>query len=157
MDEIAGDVGLAKPSLYYYYPTKESLFRAVIAQEQGQFVRDMEELLTRSIPASQKLKEYVGVRFREITSISVDLFKNLEERELKAIQRILVLGRSSGEFSCADPHETAQLLLHVLHGLRLRVFRREEGTPVSDEDYDALKNESVLFVNVLLHALQNHH
>jgi TetR/AcrR family transcriptional repressor of mexJK operon len=174
MDEIAGDVGLAKPSLYYYYPTKESLFRAVIAQEQAQFVRDMEHLLARESPASHKLKEYVGVRFRlfrelvnlntlsfktwsEVRSMSGDLFKNLEELELKAIHRILTSGKNSGEFSCANPHQTAALLLHVLHGLRLRVFRSDEGRPVTDEAYAELKKESELFVDVLLHALRIHH
>jgi TetR/AcrR family transcriptional repressor of mexJK operon len=172
MDEIARDVGLAKPSLYYYYPTKESLFRAVIAQEQSQFVRDMEILLKKESPASQKLKEYVGVRFQlfrklvnlntlsfkswsEIRSMTGDLFNNLETQELKAIHRILMLGKSSGEFSCANPHQTATLLLHVLHGLRLRVFRGEEGRPVADEAYAELKKESELLVNTLLHALRH--
>ena len=174
MEEIAGEVGLAKPSLYYYYPTKESLFRAVIAHEQSQFIRDIHDLLTRESPASQKLKEYVGVRFRlfrelvnlntlsfrtwsEVRSMSGDLFKNLEEQELKAIHRILTLGKKSGEFFCAKPHQTASLLLHVLHGLRLRVFRGEEGGPVTDEAYAELKRESTLVVDTLLHALRSHH
>lgn len=174
MDEIAGDVGLAKPSLYYYYPTKESLFRAVIAQEQSQFVSDMDNLITRGIPASTKLKKYVGVRFKlfrklvnlnalsfrtwsEVRSISGDLFNNLEKEELKAILHILTLGKSSGEFSCVNPHRTAVLLLHVLHGLRLRVFRGEEGGIVTDEAYAELKKESELFLDIVLNALRTHH
>jgi AcrR family transcriptional regulator len=174
MDEIAGDVGLAKPSLYYYYPTKESLFRAVVAREHGRFAKEMEELLARDIPASQKLKEYADVRFRlfrelvnlnapsfkswsEIASISGDLFKNLEARELKAIRHILALGRSSGEFSCADPHRIAHLILHVFQGLRFRVFRQNEGMPLPDEAYGELRNELHLIVDVILQALQNHH
>jgi AcrR family transcriptional regulator len=174
MDEIAGDVGLAKPSLYYYYPTKESLFYAVIAREHGRFVKDMEELLAREIPAGQKLKEYTNARFRlfkelvnlnapsfkswpEITSISGDLFKNLDEQELKTIRHILALGKSSGEFTCADPHRIAQLLLHVFQGLRFRIFRNNEGMPLPDEAYAQLKNDLELIVDVLLQALQNHH
>jgi len=174
MDEIAGDVGLAKPSLYYYYPTKENLFRAVIAQEQSQFVSDVDNLITKGIPASAKLKKYVGVRFQlfrklvnlnalsfrtwsEIRSMSGDLFKILEEQELKAIHHILTLGQSSGEFSSVSPHRTAVLLLHVLHGLRLRVFRGEEGRPVTDEAYAELKKESELFVDIVLNALRTHH
>jgi len=174
MDEIAGDVGLAKPSLYYYYPTKENLFRAVIAQEQSRFIRDMDNLITRGIPASTKLRKYVGVRFRlfrelvnlnalsfrtwsEVRSMSGDLFKNLEKQELKAIHRILTLGKSSGAFSCVSPHRTAVLLLHVLHGLRLRVIRGEEGRPVTDEAYAELKKESEHFVDIVLNALRTHH
>ena len=89
--------------------------------------------------------------------MSGDLFKNLEEQELNAIHRILTLGKSSGEFSCANPLQTATLLLHVLHGLRLRVFRGEEGRPVIDEAYAELQKESKLFVDILIHALQTHH
>ena len=87
-------------------------------------------------PASHKLKEYVTVRFRlfrelvnlntlsfrtwsEVKSMSGDLFKTLEAEEMKAIQHLLTLGKSSGEFTCANPHQTASLVLHVLHGLRL--------------------------------------
>jgi hypothetical protein len=58
--------------------------------------------------------------------MSGDFFKNLEEQELMAIHHILTLGKRSGEFCCAKPHQTASLLLHVLHGLRLRVFLGEE-------------------------------
>jgi AcrR family transcriptional regulator len=38
MDEIAEDVGMAKASLYYYYPSKEDVFRAVLRREQEQFL-----------------------------------------------------------------------------------------------------------------------
>jgi TetR/AcrR family transcriptional repressor of mexJK operon len=174
MDEIAGDVGLAKPSLYYYYPTKEHLFRAVIAGEHAQFVRDLDEILSKESPASNKLRAYAGERFRlfrelvnlnslsfrswsEVRSMSGDLFKNLEAKELKAIQRILKMGNSAGEFVCPHPHQTATLLLHLLHGLRLRIFREEEGRPVTEEAYADLKKESDLVVDLVLNALRTHH
>jgi len=34
MDEIAEDVGMAKASLYYYFPTKEVIFRSIVLHEQ---------------------------------------------------------------------------------------------------------------------------
>lgn len=172
MDEIAGDVGLAKPSLYYYYPTKESLYRAVVAQEQEKFVRGMDELVRSGTPAGSKLSEYVGARVRlfremvnlnalnvkswsELKSISGDLFRNLEERELNAVREILSLGVASGEFTCADPQQMAEMVLHVLQGLRLRVFRQSDGMPVLEEAYEELQKESGLFVNILLRALKS--
>ena len=44
MDEIAGDVEMGKASLYYYFPTKEDLFKAVVIQEQNEFVNYIETL-----------------------------------------------------------------------------------------------------------------
>lgn len=38
MDEIAADIGMAKASLYYYFPTKVDLFIAVVTEEQDQFI-----------------------------------------------------------------------------------------------------------------------
>ncbi len=172
MDEIAGDVGLAKPSLYYYYPTKESLYRAVVAREQEKFVRDLQQLVRSGIPEGEKLKEYVGARvqfFREMVnlnslnfkswselkSISGDLFRNLEEQELNAVREILSLGTASGEFTCVDPQQMAEMVLHVLHGLRLRVFRQSDGMPVLEEAYGTLQKESGRFVTLLLRALKS--
>ncbi len=172
MDEIAGDVGLAKPSLYYYYPTKESLYRAVVAREQEKFVRQMAELVRSGIPSGAKLKEYIGARVRlfremvnlnalnfkswsELKSISGDLFRNLEEQELNTVREILTLGVASGEFACADPPQMAETVLHVLQGLRLRILRLNDGMPVLDGTYAELQRESDLFVNVLLRALKS--
>ncbi len=172
MDEIAGDVGLAKPSLYYYYPTKESLYRAVVAREQEKFVGELQQLVRSGIPQGEKLQEYVAARvqlFREMVnlnalnfkswselkSISGDLFRNLEEQELNVVREILSLGTASGEFTCADPQQMAEMVLHVLHGLRLRVFRQSDGMPVLEEAYEALQNESGRFVTVLLRALKS--
>jgi hypothetical protein len=134
----------------------------------------MEELLAKGIPASQKLKEYASFRFRlfrelvnlnapsfkswsEIASLSGDLFRDLEEQELKTIRDILMEGKSSGEFACPDPHRTAELFLHVFQGLRFRVFQRNEGMPLPDEVFTHLKNDLELIVVVFLQALQNHH
>jgi TetR/AcrR family transcriptional repressor of mexJK operon len=172
MDEIAGDVGLAKPSLYYYYPTKESLFRAVIVDEQGRFFGDIQALLTRDCTAAEMLRGYVSVRltlFRElmnlnalnfkswaeIRSISGDLFSSFQEKELAALEGILSRGHSAREFSCPDTHQTATLLLHLLHGLRLRIFQGESGGPVAEDAYVELRRESELLVDLVVHAFRN--
>ena len=38
MREIADDLNLSKASLYYYFPDKESLYRAVVEKEQSEFL-----------------------------------------------------------------------------------------------------------------------
>ena len=69
MDEIAADVDMGKASLYYYFPAKEDLFRAVISQEQNQFIGAIEDILTKNISVSKKLVQYVEKR--------VDFFQDL--------------------------------------------------------------------------------
>jgi AcrR family transcriptional regulator len=171
MDEIASDVGLAKPSLYYYFPTKEKLFRAVIRHEQQEFARDIALMLKKDAPAGEKLRTYVEVRislFRELVNLSAlgvqtwaevssmfgDLFKTLEEQELKLIHAILLAGKAAGELALANPAQTARLILHVLHGLRLRAFAGGRPPQVDHSFYTDLKKESDHLIDLLLDGMK---
>ncbi len=171
MDEIASDVGMAKPSLYYYYATKEQLFNAVISQEQQQFAADIEALLKRRVPAGQKLRDYVGIRLRlfrelvnlshigfdswtEMKAVSREPFRNLEQQELKYIQTIVAEGRATGEFAIPHPHQTAQIFLHVLQGLRLRMLRSPGSLVFDDAAYTELRKESDTVIDWLIHGIR---
>ena len=59
MDEIAGDLGMSKASLYYYFPTKEDVFREVVSQEQWGFFSRMEAELSKDKLPSSKLQDYI--------------------------------------------------------------------------------------------------
>ncbi len=173
MDEIASDVGMAKPSLYYYYPTKESLFLAVIAEEEQRFTSHVDAMLQRRIPASQKLKEYAGLRlmlFRELMNLSQlgfdswlelkgaarDRFRTLEQQETAFIEQILAEGKASGEWTPLHPRQTALVFLHILHGLRLRMLRSAP-PPVPDESaYAELRKETELAIDYFIHGIRIH-
>ena len=171
MDEIASDVGLAKPSLYYYFPTKEKLFRAVIGREQEKFVRDIELMLKEDAPAGEKLRGYVDTRIRlfrelvnlsalgvqswaEVSSIFGDLFTSLEEQELKLLQAVLLAGKGTGELGLVNPAQTAKLILHALHGLRLRTFSGGRPPQAEDGTYADLKKESDHLIDLLLNGMK---
>jgi TetR/AcrR family transcriptional repressor of mexJK operon len=64
MDEIATDVEMGKASLYYYFQTKEDLFRAVIASEMDHLQADIGKLFLKKNSASQKLLEYTELRMK---------------------------------------------------------------------------------------------
>jgi AcrR family transcriptional regulator len=171
MDEIASDVGLAKPSLYYYFPTKENIFRAVIGHEQEKFTRDIEVMLKKDAPAGEKLREYVDMRIRlfrelvnlsalgvqswaEVSSIFGDLFMSLEEQELKLLHAVLLAGKATGELDLLNPAQTAKLILHVLHGLRLRTFSTGRPPHVENSTYADLKKDSDHLIDLLLNGMQ---
>ncbi len=171
MDEIASDVGLAKPSLYYYFPTKEKLFRAVIGHEQERFTRDIELMLKKEAPAGEKLREYVDMRIRlfrelvnlsalgvqswaEVSSIFGDLFTILEERELKLLHAVLLAGKENGELELVNPAQTAKLILHVLHGLRLRTFSTGRPPYVESTTYADLKRDSDHLIDLMLNGMK---
>ena len=118
MDEIAGDIEMGKASLYYYFPTKEDLFKAVIIEEQNEFIKEIEQMQKTAISAGEKLHEYVSLRlkyfqsfinlgtagvhsFHEIKSTFKQLFIDFEEKELTLLMQIVHEGISNNEF-CSE-------------------------------------------------------
>ncbi len=143
MDEIAEDIGMAKASLYYYYPAKDDVFRAVIRREQEEFLRQTATILDSSVTASQKLRAYVNRRIvlagqlANLSALNVkfwqemkpkfkDLFVAFAQEELQSLKKIIAEGKASGEFAVPSPEKTAELLLHLLHGLRLRLSQHAQ-------------------------------
>lgn len=170
MDEIAADIGMAKASLYYYFPSKELLFKAVVEREQGQFFSKIHAMMEQHITASGKLKEYVRLRleyFRELVNLgSITLKKSSEgkeifkslidsflEKEKKLLETILHEGKRNDEFSFGSVPQTAELFLHILQGIRLRTIN--EAPHRLDEDrYQQLQKEMDLFVSIFAKGIQ---
>jgi len=171
MDEIARDIGMGKASLYYYFPTKESLFKAVISHELDEFLEQAKELLKANISAAEKLDQYVRQRlqyFRELINLSKlsfhslyemkplfgDLFEVFARGELEIITQILLEGNEKDELSVENPRQTAELLLHILQGLRLRILPKVHETFINEEHYEQLREEMLLFVNIFLRGIE---
>ena len=116
MDEIAQDIGMCKASLYYYFPTKESIFKEVIAREQDKFIELITPLLQQELPAGVKLQLYMEKRsiclqellnlsainsnaFYQIKPLIADLFEKFALKELAIIIQILEEGHTTGHSS----------------------------------------------------------
>lgn len=79
MREIADDLKLSKASLYYYFPDKESLYRAVVEKEQVEFILKISERILRIQEPDQLLREYANSRlsyFRTLLNLSRLRFEN---------------------------------------------------------------------------------
>jgi TetR/AcrR family transcriptional regulator len=173
MDEIAADVGIGKASIYYYFPTKEDLFRAVVKHEQEEFLRLMEPILTQETSSTRKLSDYLARRleyFRNFVNLSslstnallqpdplfVELFRALNKHDHRMIESILEGGVRSGEFTrCVDVKETAELCTHLLQGLRLRALKRH-GTGAQEEGHSEHRRDLERLAALLVRALNNH-
>jgi TetR/AcrR family transcriptional regulator len=170
MDEIADDIGMAKASLYYYFPTKEAIFRSVVQHEQEEFLAQVKEVLERCDSASQMLVEYARLRMKlterlsnlsqihqqawhDVRPIFNELFKTFVQHELQYVTQILQEGKKSGEFHLEEPKKIASMILHVLQGLHLRFFRGYDQQAINESDHELFEHETLLFVNTILHGL----
>jgi TetR/AcrR family transcriptional regulator len=170
MDEIAEDIGMAKASLYYYFPTKEAIFRSVVQHEQEEFLVQAKEVLAHSGSACNKMVEYVQLRMKlterlsnlsqihqqawhEVKPILKELFAPFIQQELLRITQVLQEGKKAGEFQVEHPQKTAAMVLHVLQGLHLCFFRGYDQRAINESDRELFEHETLLFVNTILHGL----
>jgi TetR/AcrR family transcriptional regulator len=170
MDEIASDVGMGKASLYYYFPTKEDLYKGVIQREQKEFLRRLRRILVLDISAGDKLRRYVEQRltyFAELVNLQLlsvhswlstrplfrDLFESFAAQELKYLTEIVRAGKKSREFDVRSPDATAALILHVLQGLRLRAARDAQFYERQHELPNEVEREMRQWIELLIRGL----
>ena len=170
MDEIASDVELGKASLYYYFPTKESIFNQVISEEQNELANEIETIISKNIPSSEKLMEYVKVRinffqklvnlgtlsvhsFYDSKSIYKKLFSEFEAKEFGFMQTILNEGIKKGEFRKDLDKETPPVLLHILQGLRLRVLKKYKEIELDEKVIKDLQKEMHIAFTMIINGI----
>jgi TetR/AcrR family transcriptional regulator len=170
MDEIADDLGMSKASLYYYFPTKEAIFRSVVKREQDEFAARADELLREKVHAPDKLRRYTRFRSeltgrlmllsrfdpktrKQIAPIFKELSASFARCELGVIVHIVNEGRMSGDFRTPHPQKTASLILHVLQGLRFRYIMDEALPRAVQSVADELERESLFFIDTLISGM----
>ena len=171
MREIADDLRLSKASLYYYFPDKESLYRAVVEKEQAEFLSKISERMVRIQEPEQLLREYVTVRlayFRTLLNLSrlrlesyadlkpvfretIRLFK---AREMEIIKKIFEKGINAGIFSIKDTDQTASLFLDLLKGLRISVVNDKSTLFIENEEYEGLLEKTMVFTDIFIKGLK---
>jgi TetR/AcrR family transcriptional regulator len=170
MEEIASDVELGKASLYYYFPTKEDLFKEVIALEKKELVQNIHLIIEKSIPASQKLREYVKLRMKffqdvinlgtlslhsytDSKSIYQEIFLAFEKVELSLIKKIIAEGKQLKEFGIKTKNETVIVFLHILQGLRCRILRRNNSRVLTKEIHNNLLKEMLVATEIFINSI----
>ena len=120
MDAVAAEAGVAKGSLYNYFPSKHSLFVQVFTTALGEDEQANEMLLTQPISASEKLTRHVDFWFSRLehykrigglvlefwaNAARVDregpiagIFQQMYSRWHGRISAIIAEGVASGEF-----------------------------------------------------------
>jgi len=171
MEEIASDVEMGKASLYYYFPTKEELFRSVISQEINELQKNIELILQNPISASEKLFSYVEQRmqfFQKLINLgtvsfqshfkSKSLFKKIfldfAEIELGLLEKIFEEGKQAGEFDSKISKDTAIVFLHILQGLRCNVLKWSSEQGIDGKARKNLQKEMGLATEIFIRGIK---
>ena len=171
MREIADDIRLSKASLYYYFPDKESLYKAVVEKEQAEFIGKISERFTSISEPELLLREYSVIRlsyFRTLLNLSrlrLESYSNLKpvfretiqsfmEKEKAIILRIFDNGISKGIFSIKNTEKTASLFLDLLKGLRISVVNDKKTLIIDEEEFEKLLENTILFTDIFINGLK---
>jgi AcrR family transcriptional regulator len=171
MREIAEDLNLSKASLYYYFPDKESLYRAVVEKEQDEFIAKISENILNIHDPETLLKEYAINRlsyFRKLLNLSrlrLEAYSDLKpvfiesiilfkEKEKEIIIKIFETGIRNKIFSIEDTNYTASLFLDLLKGLRISVVNDKQTMFIEQEEFDRLLEKTIAFTNIFIKGLE---
>ncbi len=136
MEDIAREIGIAKATLYHYFPSKEDILREIITRE-GEILRNkLQEVVEKDIPPDRKIREYTYTRFHYLRELAL-YYKTLSEEyysqipfieherqkfdlfELDMLEKILVEGVERGVFDVPDTRLYAFVLLQAVKALEL--------------------------------------
>jgi len=149
MEEIAMACSKGKSSIYYYFKSKEDIFRAVVEKEALELKKDlMKEIASVDDPIEQ-LKKYILFRMHKLKTLTnfyaalnydylvhLDFIQNIRKKydqdEISVVTDILEKGIEKGEFVIDDPDLAAVALVTAMKGLEIPLFIKKEHGKIED-------------------------
>lgn len=149
VDDIAQALGKGKSSIYYYFKSKEDIFKAVIDKEADDLRKEIDkEVIHAEINPKDKLRNYVLLRMRFLKNfvnfneaLRNDYLKNLsfieeirekyDNEEHRTIENILQEGVNKKFFSLKERELTAMAIVTAMKGLEVPLFIRND-YPIED-------------------------
>jgi TetR/AcrR family transcriptional repressor of mexJK operon len=170
MREIADDLHMSKASLYYYFPDKENLYKAVIEKEQAEFLDTLEKDIQGNKDPAESLRRYALNRlsyFKYLVNLGrvgpasipdfkpliADSFKAFREKEKKLVMQILEKGEINGQLRTNNTYEAASLFLDIMRGLRSVFLNNNKLVSINDEDYKQLSHQVAAATDIFIKGL----
>ena len=139
VDDIAQALRKGKSSIYYYFKSKEDIFKAVVEKEADSLRAKIDEIMSSDMDTIEKIKAYVETRMLAIKVMSnyhtfvndsdvsnLDLIEKLRAKydteELVIIKSLLKEGMESGIFKIKDIELSSIALFTAMKGLEYPLF-----------------------------------
>ncbi|HPY67683.1 MAG TPA: TetR/AcrR family transcriptional regulator [Bacteroidales bacterium] len=143
MEEISKALKMGKSSIYYYFPSKEEIFKAIVLNEANILRNELTKAI-KSVPSPiEKMRNYVFVRMKTFEKLSnyynaifdknLDHFDfvetiraNYDREELAILRLILYDGTRKKVFSVTNSEFTALAIQTALKGLEVPLFWKKK-------------------------------
>ncbi len=142
--EVVERAGVTKPTLYYYFPSKEDLYRVLIEDDFARFNGGLAEIAGWPDTAPERLVgvaayclEHCRKRPQEVKLTLMALYRGdtfapevdivtPARASVEIIAGVIREGMESGEFRKGDPMTLGLILLSILHG-QMMAFLKGSG------------------------------
>ena len=134
IDEIAHSAHIAKGSIYYYFSSKEDIFRAVLDKENRLWSQKVREVINGASTPQEKLRAYLVTRTKYLSKLTnfysalreeylehYAFIENIRKRyfreEIEIVKAILEEGVKKGIFKVEELGLMAFVIVAALKGL----------------------------------------
>lgn len=174
MNDIAEDLAISKPSLYYYFPDKISLVIAVAERIFNEFFTRLEHIILKSATVQEALNETIELRkifFKKYFMLHIGdtpsdmnlnhegikaLMQQTREKENLLIKDLFETGIKRGELIANESAQVAELYMDSIIGLGMCVMGKQEKQlmPESKGFEEVLMKQKAL-TEIFLNGLKN--
>jgi len=155
VDEIARAAKKGKSTFYYYYKSKEEIFKDVIEKEAQIFRMRIVEAISEEMDAFSKLKKYIITRLNAFENLVVfysalrnegyEHFSFIEDvrnkynlEQVNIIKMILLEGVEKDTIRLDDVNLASESVGIILKGLEYHLMFSQNGEPLEEEKIDKI-------------------
>ena len=136
MEEIASSAKKGKSSIYYYFKSKEEIFRAVVEKEADELKQQLERTICKDDAPVDKLRTYILFRLHHVRTVEnfyaalndeylahmdfiLEIRRNFDMEERQVVRGILEEGMGDGSFQVTSSEIGAIAITTMMKGLEL--------------------------------------
>jgi len=142
MEEIANASQMGKSSIYYYFKSKEEIFRAVVELEATILKERLSRIISKNNSPTERLKAYILFRLHHVRTLEnfyaalneetlsymgfiLEIRRNFEAEEQELVSKILEDGMEQGVFQLSSSEIGAIAISTMMKGLELPLLLDE--------------------------------
>jgi AcrR family transcriptional regulator len=136
LDEISVIVGKKKSSLYYYFESKEDIFRALIDHESNLLYKELCKQVKNQTDPIEKVRTFITFRYKRLTEIAneynaikndfldyIHLVYSVREKydamEIDLFEQILSEGADAEIFKVTNTNLSAKAIFMAIKGIQM--------------------------------------
>ncbi len=163
MEEIASASQMGKSSIYYYFKSKEDIFRAVVEFEAIMLKERLNRIISKDNSPTERLKAYILFRLHHVRTLEnfyaalneetlshmgfiLEIRRNFEEEEQELVSKILEDGMEQNVFQLSSSKIGAIAISNMMKGLEVPLLLDEAHKTDREELMDDL-------IRVLLYGI----